>query len=482
MKLKFNIKKPSFFWLLLPFLFILDFPHNLLTCLFLSLFVLVIFDLLLLKYLNKKSLLFSFTFLSFFFYAFIIYKDSLHVVHEMRFRHFSVLFLFFVALFYYAIIFIFKSFKFINVFLLIFSITIITKPLIIDDKSSLLNRLKPSFEWSYKNYNKSKEPIVLIILDELSSSDEIFKFTKDSIDFELEEELSKMNFYIRDPFPSLSTHTRYSLPSIFNFNLHTSQKIQTLEKNSILRTADEDMIYLFERNLLVDSLKMKSVSSHSYGLLPFINSNINTKNFKYPWGANNDNINFLDDHDFLNLIMKSSTFGFFYKIYTNSLIIGSEKDNFRKQVIDKLVSEKFSNNSFYYFHLFMPHYPFSYFDEYPPKVKPSKIIANLDFENRSQENLRGNEFNKYMSTDRYLLEHIEYRRFSTKKILSFLKLEKFNESRIIIVGDHGFRGTGSNAKKINPLLTSIYTRGFDAKDIISLNSVQDLSYLILNSF
>lgn len=60
--------------------------------------------------------------------------------------------------------------------------------------------------------------------------------------------------------------------------------------------------------------------------------------------------------------------------------------------------------------------------------------------------------------------------------------EKFKGSRIIIVGDHGFRGTGTNAKKINPNLTTIYARGFDLKDINSLNSVQDLSYLILKSF
>lgn len=467
MKKKFNLTKPSFFLLSIPFLFILDFPNNLLTYLFLTLFALALFDFYLLKYFNKKILLFSFIILSFFFYAFILYEDSLHIIHEMRFRHFSVLFLIFSGFLYYSIIFIFKSFKFVNVFLLIFSITIFIKPLFVDDKANLLIKLKPSFKWNHKNYKTSSEPIVLIILDELSSSEEIFKFTKDSIDFELEKELTKMNFYTRDPFISLSTHTRYSLPSIFNFNLHTSKKIQTLEKNSILRTADEDMIYLFERNLLVDSLKMKSVSSYSYGLLPFINSN-NRKNFKYPWGSNNENIEFLENYHFLNLIMKSSSFGFFYKIYRKSLIIGSEKDNFRKQVIDKLVSEKFLNNSFYYFHLYMPHYPFSYFDEYPLDGKA--------------ENLRGNDFNKYITTDRYLLEHIEYRRFSTKKILSFLKLEKFKGSRIIIVGDHGFRGTGTNAKKINPNLTTIYTRGFNSKDIDSLNSVQDLSYLILKSF
>ena len=225
MKEKFNFTKPSFFLLSIPFLFILDFPNSLLTYLFLTLFSLALFDFYLLKFFNRKILLFSFIILSFFFYAFILYEDSLHIIHEMRFRYFSILFLILSGFLYYSIIFIFKSFKFINVFLLIFSITIIIKPLLVDDKANLLTKLKPSFKWNHKNYKKSSEPIVLIILDELSSSKEIFEFTKDSIDFELEKELSKMNFHTRDPFISLSTHTRYSLPSIFNFNLHTSQKI-----------------------------------------------------------------------------------------------------------------------------------------------------------------------------------------------------------------------------------------------------------------
>ena len=113
--------------------------------------------------------------------------------------------------------------KFINVFLLIFSITIIIKPLLVDDKANLLTKLKPSFKWNHKNYKKSSEPIVLIILDELSSSKEIFEFTKDSIDFELEKELSKMNFHTRDPFISFSRFidffTEFFLEEIYLFSV-----------------------------------------------------------------------------------------------------------------------------------------------------------------------------------------------------------------------------------------------------------------------
>jgi len=342
------------------------------------------------------------------------------------------------------------------------------KPLLISNKEGLINELKPSFEWDNKNYNKSNKPIVLIILDELPSSTEIFKFSQDSIDFKLGKELSKMGFFIKDPFMSVSTHTRYSIPSILNFNLHTSEKIKVLEKNSKLRTADEDMIYLIERNLLADSLNTKSISSFSYGLLPFKNSSSLVSNFKYPWGTNNDDIAFLKNYAFINLALKSSSFGFFYKLYNRKSVYGSEKDNFRKQVINELSSGEFLNNTFYYFHLYMPHYPFSYFDEYPLEGKA--------------ENLRGEDFNNYMASNRYLLEYIEYSRFSTEKILKILSLDKFEDCRIIITGDHGFRGTAQNAEEINPHLTSIYTKGFREKDIETLKSVQDLSYLIFNSF
>ena len=55
-----------------------------------------------------------------------------------------------------------------------------------------------------------------------------------------------MGFQINDPFISLSTHTRFSLPSLFYFYLHTPNRMKSLEKDSKLRTADEDMIYLFK--------------------------------------------------------------------------------------------------------------------------------------------------------------------------------------------------------------------------------------------
>ena len=90
--------------------------------------------------------------------------------------------------------------------------------------------------------------------------------------------------------------------------------------------------------------------------------------------------------------------------------------------------------------------------------------------------------NEYMKMDEYFIEHIKFRRFTTKKLLEILSNEKFKNTRIIICGDHGFRGTSKNAQEINPNLTTLYTKGFNHNDIDSINYVQDLSYLILNSF
>ena len=127
-----------------------------------------------------------------------------------------------------------------------------------------------------------------------------------------------MGFQINDPFISLSTHTRYSLPSMFNFNLHTTNRMKTLEKDSKLRTADEDMIYLFENNLLIDSLNEKNIKSYSYGMLKFNNSDLVNNNYNTPW-TKFDNIHFLENFPLLNSIFKHTAFDYFNKFIKNKI-------------------------------------------------------------------------------------------------------------------------------------------------------------------
>ena len=90
---------------------------------------------------NKLMLLALFTFLSVFLYSFILYFDTQHVIHDLRFRHFLVmLFLFF--LFVFITVIYYRLYQFVNVFLLFFSLSFF---LTIDseqyNRSVLLNNL-----------------------------------------------------------------------------------------------------------------------------------------------------------------------------------------------------------------------------------------------------------------------------------------------------------------------------------------------------
>ena len=106
-------------------------------------------------------------------------------------------------------------------------------------------------------------------------------------------------------------------------------------------------------------------------------------------------------------------------------------------------------NNFYFFHLYAPHYPFSYFDEH----YEDKSLGNLD-------------------------NHVVYKRFFLNKLLGVLNDRKFETSRIIITGDHGYRYDPA----IDKTKTSLYIKGYDNIEDINSFVVQDLGYLINSSF
>ena len=120
-----------------------------------------------------------------------------------------------------------------------------------------------------------------------------------------------------------------------------------------------------------------------------------------------------------------------------------------KEVLSKLSSISPDKNNFYFFHLYAPHWPYSYFDEH----YEDKSLSDLD-------------------------NHILFKRFFLNKLLYVLNDSKFKSSRIIITGDHGYR--------FDPIIdktkTSLYIKGYDnIKDVNSF-VLQDLGYLINASF
>jgi hypothetical protein len=109
---------------------------------------------------------------------------------------------------------------------------------------------------------------------------------------------------------------------------------------------------------------------------------------------------------------------------------------------DTLLSVK--NNTFLYAHFYMPHSPLLY---------------------RPQIELLSNNFNNYLI----------FWDFTNLKIKELISKLTINDSyKIIITGDHGFKGDN----RINPKLTFSAFYGFNEDEVKLINSVQDISYVI----
>ena len=174
--------------------------------------------------------------------------------------------------------------------------------------------------------------------------------------------------------------------------------------------------------------------------------------FLYLWEKINFNydIQFLENNIFLKLLFHKSALNFVDSRFLNGK--NYVFDSHRRNTLDYLEKIKFKKNSFYYFHYYAPHSPFSYFNEF--------IIENNN------------------DTSKDILEnHILYRRFMLKKLVSVLKLPKFSKTRVIITGDHGFRN-----ERTDDFVTMGAFKGYEKKTIDQVSSPQDIGTLILQSF
>ena len=138
-------------------------------------------------------------------------------------------------------------------------------------------------------------------------------------------------------------------------------------------------------------------------------------------------------------------------IYNDSGLV--EKQNLHNRyILDSLpnILINLKGKSFIYAHLFMPHDPYEYFNE---------------FKSNSKTNPK---------------QYFDYWKFTNTKLESFLTtMTKENKYRIIITGDHGYGNIGGSFKA-EDTFTAFY--GFENKDIQKLKSVQDLGSLINGSF
>ena len=127
-------------------------------------------------------------------------------------------------------------------------------------------------------------------------------------------------------------------------------------------------------------------------------------------------------------------------------------DSNRKNTLYNLKNTEFEKSSFYYFHYYAPHSPFSYFNEFE-FLDESNNLSEVDFYN-----------------------HVKYRRFMLKKLIDVLKLPKFDNVRIILTGDHGYR-----SELTDGTITMAAFKGFDSESIKHIRNVQDIGSFILYS-
>ncbi|MBJ25240.1 MAG: hypothetical protein CMC91_03775 [Flavobacteriaceae bacterium] len=409
-------------------------------------------DFILLRIKRKLLHFISYLFITYFLYSLIIYNDTYYILHQFRFRNFSLLFLFLFGTLFYQKIINYKDFSFINVIIIIFSIL-----------QLLTFENETSRDEIFKNYNletdlikfqtknESRKPIILLICDGLTSTNEIYNLTNNDKDLEFDNFLKLNDYVIIQNFETQSIWTQFSLSSLLNFNFHKSDTIKKLEFAKENVVFADDFKQLVYQNLLVDSLINNSVNSYSYGVLPFSKAE-RTNNVIHLWEKLqfNFDIEFFKENKLLQTIFHKSVMNFIDSRYLNgrTYVFDSNREN----TLYNLKNTEFEKSSFYYFHYYAPHSPFSYFNEFE-FLDESNDLSEVDFYN-----------------------HVNYRRFMLRKLIDVLKSPKFDNVRIILTGDHGYRSELTDGR-----ITMAAFKGFDPESIKQIRNVQDIGSFILYS-
>ena len=392
---------------------------------------------------SKKKLL---QILALLFYCFLLItlygRDILNFTNNIQNRIYGIQFLrgreqlfIFSGLFFYSFQFFYfrvpQFFRYVNLFFLFFSFIVLSNQLIIIHRSS-----NGVFLNEYKSVNITKEkskPVLLIILDEYSSPIELSKLQGARNLNSFTNHLKKIGFSIKEKFYSNETSTINSLGSLFNFNLSSNESFSKTELNSLIKNQ-------FINSLLADSLEKKNVKVINYGIFNLGKSFPLSRIYNYP-------ISYFESL-MANSIISQLKFGNIENLNELSLnFYPTEKHN--KTVYENLNKLELSEKkSFIYAHLVMPHGPFTFYDEF--KYKPPSTSNYLPFWN-----------------------------FTNLKIYPVLEnLIASNAYKIILTGDHGFRGY----KIIDPHYTFAAFFGFEESSLSDVNSFQDLGSLINAQF
>jgi hypothetical protein len=286
--------------------------------------------------------------------------------------------------------------------------------------------------------SQDQKPIILIVLDEYSSPDELYKIVKDSSIYNFSSALKIKGWEVRNSSYTYESSTIHSISSLFNFNLskdslYDKQNTETIVSKKMLKTA------------LLDSLNSKGVAFNNYGIFHIGNTKPLTQLYLYPI---NFTEHFLIRTTYAEEKNKSGNFKFknLIKSYGNIF----EHNAYILNNLPTILRENKNKKSFTYLHLFIPHAPFYYGEEFPVKHV-------INFEN-----------------------YFSFWKFANTKIEALLdSINKQGDYKIIITGDHGNR---RNEHKENYHYSFTAFKGFDSLALKQIESIQDIGLLINAGF
>lgn len=319
------------------------------------------------------------------------------------------------------------NFYIFNSFILIFSCTLILGK--VKNYSSINeNNFKNTYHPILRN--KSSKPILLLITDEYSSPSELYKITKDSSLFNFTNKLKLDGWKTINASYSQEISTIHSLSSIFNYNLSNNLNY-SVESIDNIGSKYLQKCELYNQSILND------IQIINFGIFQIGQSIQFSRLYYYP-------------ENFIELLLMYTIIPQIVQ-NTGGLELQGVNQNYypmvhhNKYILDNMNDSliKIQKNHIVYAHLYMPHGPHIYFDE---------------FKFRSE------------SIDSY----ISFWKFTNNKLYSLInKLKK--SYKIILTGDHGYR----HDRRINPHVTYTAYYGFNDNEVKRIHFVQDVGNLLI---
>jgi len=365
--------------------------------------------------------------------AFIIKSFHIFIKEKIVFIIIAILLLIFI----YYIIASKKLWKVLNIFLGIYCLVNIFST---RNLNRVIEAPIDSIQNGYKKINSvaNDKPILLIIMDEYSSPDELYKILKDSAVYNFSDNLKKAGWEVRNSSYTYESSTIHCISSLFNFNLskdssYWKQNIESIISKKMMQSA------------LLDSLTIKGVAFNNYGIFHLGSTEPLTQLYLYPTS--------FTEHFLIRTAFfrgKNRTTNFNLKFLFSSYGATLNHNSYILNILPNKIRQNKVVKSFTYIHLFMPHKPLFFGESFPLK-------NDINFDN-------------------YFL----FWKFTNKKMEAFLdSISKQGEYRIILTGDHGFR---VNEHKENFHYTFTAFKGFDSLALNQIESIQDIGLLINTGF